>query len=114
MTSYLQTAQSQRIDLLGVHVKQGGRTVHEFIGAQRFTTSSLTVDVEAATHAIQWLASLRDTQVTYVINLTDSVNLLHKDGAWNGLPQPVHSHAQSQAVKTFVDVLPWAWRSLWE
>ena len=34
-------------------VKQGGRTVHEDSGIHRVTTSSLTMVVEAASHAIQ-------------------------------------------------------------
>ena len=37
----------------GFTVKQGGRTVHEDSGAHRVTTSSLTMEVEAVTHAIQ-------------------------------------------------------------
>ena len=37
----------------GFTVKQGGRTVHEDSGAHRVMTSSLTMEVEAVTHAIQ-------------------------------------------------------------
>ena len=48
----------------GFTVKQGGRTVHEGSGAHRVTTSSLTIEVKAVTHAIQWLASPRDAQIT--------------------------------------------------
>ena len=40
------------------------------------TTSSLTMKAEAVTHAIQWLASQRDAQITHAIILTDSMNLL--------------------------------------
>ena len=40
-------------------------------------TSSLTLEVEAVTHAIQWLASQQDAQITHAIILTDSMNLLH-------------------------------------
>ena len=36
-------------------VKQGGRTVHEDSSVDRVTTSSLSMEVEAVTHAIQWL-----------------------------------------------------------
>ena len=39
----------------GFTVRQGGRTVHEDSGAHRVTSSSLIVEVEAVTHAIQWL-----------------------------------------------------------
>ena len=37
----------------GFTEKQGGRTVHEDSGAYRVTTFSLTMEVDAATHAIQ-------------------------------------------------------------
>ena len=59
----------------GFTVKQDGRTVHEDSGAHRVMTSSLTMEVEAVTHAIQWLASQRDTQITHAIILTGSMNL---------------------------------------
>ena len=62
----------------GFTVKQGGRTVHEDSGAHIVTTSSLTMDVEAVTHAILWLASQRDAQIPHAIILTDSMNLLQK------------------------------------
>ena len=60
----------------GFTAKQDGRKVHEDSGAHRVTISSLTMEVEAVTHAIQWLASQRDTQITHAIILTDSMNLL--------------------------------------
>ena len=44
-------------------VKQGGRTVHEEDGAHRVTTSNLTMEVEAVTHAVHLLASQRDIQL---------------------------------------------------
>ena len=62
----------------GFTVKLGGRTVHEGGGGHRVTTSSLTIEVEAVTHAIWWLASQRDAQITHAIILTDSMNLLQK------------------------------------
>ena len=62
----------------GFTVKQGGRTVHEDSGAHRITTSSLTTEVEAVPHAIQWLASQRGGQIAYAFILTDSMNLLQK------------------------------------
>ena len=52
--------------------------MHEDSGAHRVTTSSLTMEVEAVTHAIQWLASQRDARITHAIILTDSMNLLQK------------------------------------
>ena len=62
----------------GFTVKQGGRAVHEDSGAHRVTTSSLTIEVEAVTHAIQRLASQRDAQISHAIILTDSKNLPQK------------------------------------
>ena len=62
----------------GFTVKHGGRTVHEDSGAHRVTTSTLTIEVETVTHAIQWLASERDAQITHAIILTDSMNLLQR------------------------------------
>ena len=70
----------------GFTVKQGGRTVHEDSGAHRVTTSSLTMEVEVVTHAIQWLASQRDSQITYAIILTDSMNFLEKVEPVMGCP----------------------------
>ena len=57
----------------GFTVKQGGRTVHEDYGAQGVTTSSLTMEVEAVTHAIQRLTSQHDAQVSHAVILSDSV-----------------------------------------
>ena len=67
-------------------VKQGGRTVHEDSGAHRVTTPSLTMEVEAATHAIQWLAFQREAQIKHAIILTDSPNLLQKVKSGMGCP----------------------------
>ena len=39
----------------GFTVKQGEGNVYEDIGAHRVMTSSLTMVVEAVTHAMQWL-----------------------------------------------------------
>ena len=61
----------------GFIVKQGGRTVLEDSGSHRVMTSSLTIEVEAVTHAIQWLASQRAAQITHAIILT-------KGGVWKG------------------------------
>ena len=70
----------------GFTAKQGGRTVHEESGAHKVSTSSLTMEVEAVTHAIQWLASQHDAQITHAIILTDSMNLLQKVKSGMGCP----------------------------
>ena len=59
----------------GFTVKQG---VHEDSGAHRATASSLTMEVEAVTHEIQWLASNNHAQISHAIVLTCSMNLLQK------------------------------------
>ena len=67
-----------------ITVKQGGRTVHEDSVAHRVTTSSLTMEVEAVTHAVQWLASQSDAQITQAIIYT--MNLLQKVESAMGCP----------------------------
>ncbi len=50
-------------------VTQGATTIREDSAAYLVSTSSLTVDVEAVTHALRWIAIL----------LTDSVSLLQSE-----------------------------------
>ena len=97
----------------GFTVKQGGRTVHEDSGAHRVKTSSLTMEVEAVTHAIQWLACQCDAHTTHAVILTDSMNLLQKVESGMGCPN-WHTAMQSSATKTSVDLLSWTRRSQWE
>ena len=101
----------------GFSVKRGGRTVHEDSGAHRVMTSSLTMEVEAVTHAILWPAPPppppppawpTDYTCHHFHRLTEPPA---KGGVWNGLSRLPHSHAQSSASKTSVDLLPWACRS---
>ena len=67
-------------------VMESGRTVHEDSGAHRVKTSSLTMEVEAVTHATQWLASQRDAQI-YTCDHSQRLNEPPaKGGVWNGLP----------------------------
>ena len=66
-------------------VKQGGRTVHEDSGIHRVTTSSLTMVVEAVTHAIQWLTSQREHRL-HMPSFSHSMNLLQK--VESGMPPP--------------------------
>ena len=44
------------------------------------------MDAAAVTHAIQWLASQSDAQITHAIILTDSMNLLQKVESGMGCP----------------------------
>ena len=85
----------------GFTVKQNGRTVHEDSGAHRVTTSSLTMEVEAVTHAIQRLASQRDPQITHAIILTDSMKLLQKVESGMGCPD-LHTTMHSLQLQTLL------------
>ena len=60
--------------------------MHEDSGVHRVTTSSLTMEAEAVTHAVQWLPSQRDAQITHAVILTDSMNLLQKVESGMGCP----------------------------
>ena len=65
--------------------------MHEGSGAHRVTNSSLTMEVEADIHAIQWVATKRDAQITHAIILRLNVPAA-KGGVWNGLPRSTRSH----------------------
>ena len=97
----------------GFMVKQDGRTVHEDSGAHRVGTSNLSMEIEAVTHAIQWLASQRDTQIAHAIILTDSVKLLQEVESGMGCPN-WHTAMHSLRLQRLVDLLSWACRSQWE
>ena len=58
--------------------KQGATTIHEDSAAYEDTTSILTTEVEAITHALRWIASRGDSQTTHAIIFTDSMSLLRK------------------------------------
>ena len=60
----------------GFTVKQSAATIHEDSAAYTVSTSSLTMEVEAVTHALRWLASREVTVRPHAIILTDSMILL--------------------------------------
>ena len=60
----------------GFTVKQGVTTIHVDSAAYAVSTSSLTVEMEAVTHALRWIASRSDSQTRHAIILTDSMILL--------------------------------------
>ena len=62
----------------GFTVRQGATTIQEDIAADTVSTSSLTMEVEAVTLALRWIASRGDSQTTHAIILTDSMRLLLK------------------------------------
>ena len=55
----------------GFVVKQGATAIHEDSAAFTVSASSLTMAMEAVTHALHWIASRGDSQNTYAIILTD-------------------------------------------
>ena len=59
-------------------VKQDATTIHEDSAACTLSTFSLTVEVEAVTHALHRFSSGGDSQTTHAIIFTDSVSLLQK------------------------------------
>ena len=81
----------------GFTIKQGEITVHKDSGAYRDTASSLTMEVEAVTHAIRWLAYQHDTHITHATILTDLMNLLQMGESGMGCPD----------WHTARDLLPW-------
>ena len=62
----------------GFTVKQGVTTIHEDSAAYTVSTSSLTMEEEAVTHALRWIAPRSDSQTRHAIILTDSMSLLQK------------------------------------
>ena len=67
-------------------VKQGATTIHEDSAAYTVSTSSFTMEVEAVTHALRWIASLADSRTTLAIILADSMSLLQKVKSGMGSP----------------------------
>ena len=70
----------------GFTAKQNGKTIHEDSAAHEHVTSSLTMEVEAVTHALQWLETHTCQTATYAMILTDSMNLIEKIKAGWGSP----------------------------
>ena len=58
----------------GFIVKQGATTISEKTAAYTVSSSCLTMEVEAVTHALRWIASRCDSGTTHAIFLTDSMN----------------------------------------
>ena len=70
----------------GFTVKQGATIIHEDSVACTVSTSSLTMEVEAVTHSLCWIASRGDSQTVRIIILTDQMSLLQK--AKSGMRSP--------------------------
>ena len=62
----------------GITVKQGEATIHEDSAVCMVSASSFTMELEAVTCALHWIASGGDSQTTHTIILIDSTSLLQK------------------------------------
>ena len=94
----------------GFTVKQGVTTIHEDSAAYEVSTSSLTMETEAVTHALRWIASRGDSQTTHAIILTDSMSLLQKMKSLNLMGRLAYWSVfdiHLQTSKNPVGVLSW-------
>ena len=91
---------------------QGGASLSnkEDSAAYTISASSLTIEVEAVTHALRWIASRGDSRTTRAIIVTDSMSLQQKVTVeWEAQTECVDGrHPPSTAP---VGVLPWTCRS---
>ena len=70
----------------GFTVKQGATTINEDSAAYTVSTCSLTLELEAVTNALRWIASRGDIQTTHAIILINSMSLLQKVKSRMGSP----------------------------
>ena len=71
----------------GFSVNQGATTIREDSAVYTVSTSSLTMEVQAVTHALRWIASSGGSQTTQAIILADSMSLLQRVKK-NGMGSP--------------------------
>ena len=71
---------------MGLHCQARCDHLHEDSAAYTVSTSSLTMELEAVTHALRWIASGGDSRTTHAIILTDSLSRLQK--VKNGIGSP--------------------------
>ena len=70
----------------GLHRQQGASIINDDSAAYRVSNYSLTLEVEADTHALCWIAPRCDSRTTHAMNLIDSMSLLRK--VKNGMGRP--------------------------
>ena len=75
---YTDGSVSQNKSGWGYTIKQGAKTVHEDSAAHQLRTSSMTMEMEAVTHALWRLSTRNDSRRTHAVILTDSMSLLQK------------------------------------
>ena len=95
----------------GFTVKRGATTIREDSAVYTVSTSSLTMEREAVTRALRWIASRGGSQITQAIILTDSMSLPQKVKKWNGEPGPECVNGRHPPSEPPVGVLPWTCRS---
>ena len=66
--------------------------MHEDSGDYKVTTSNLTMEIDAVTHAVQWLASQTDAQITRAVAFTDSRSLPQRVESGLGCPTGTQPH----------------------
>ena len=95
----------------GFTLKKGATTIHEDSEAYEVLTSSLTMKMEADTHALCWIASRGNNQTTHAIIITDSMSLLQKVKNGMGSPGWHVSMFDIHIRKHPMGVLSWTCRS---
>ena len=88
---------------------------HHTIPGNMWTEGLSTADRPQKKKKVLSLPSLPAWRADYTCHHSHRLNEpAAKGGVWTGLPWLAHSHAQSSATKTSVDLLSWARRSQWE
>ena len=101
-------------------VKRGATTIHEDSAAYTVSTSSLTMETEAVTHAVRWVVSRGDIESDHTCHHTHRFNeLATKSEEWNGKPRLECVDGRHPSSETPVSVLPWTsrrreWRKMTE
>ena len=67
----------------GSTFKQGATTIHEDSAVYTVSIFSLTMEMEAVTHALRWIATTSYSQTTHAIILTHLESLLQKSEKLN-------------------------------
>ena len=78
-----------------------------YVDIHAYLTSSLTMEAEAVTHALRWIASRDESQTTHAVILTDSMSFAQKV-KWK--PRLACLNLRHPPSKTPVNVLPGACR----
>ena len=85
----------------GYTVKQCATTIDKDRAAYMVSISSLTMEAEAVTHDLRWIASRGDIQTTHAIILIDSLSLLLKVKSGMGSPECKKKKKRGWSTSTF-------------